>query len=636
MPGIYGFIEKGCSGKLKETGERVKQYLRHLNSYHQKTIDFDSSISGISVPYEIKETGPFYDKATGLIINIDGRIDYLIDEKGNNHKPRIGETHKNIAELFIQHGDNIPHFLSGTFNISIFNPKNKELIIFNDIIGNRFIYYYFNDNFFIYGPELKTFLAYPDFKPSPNVDALADLCNFGRLWGDKSLLVGVALLPAASILMLKNEQVFVKSYFIQRHTGKKEFESDEDLIDEGWGLLNQSIDRCLAGKTSVALPITAGLDSRFLLAAVQLRGIDFICYTHADNKSCVEYKIAKQITRKLGVPKHKFLLISPDKVGQHLQWSAWLNDGMELASTSYHIDIAHQMAQFCDGLMNGIFGGHMSVSDGFYFPEYDRTDLDNRFSLFTNIVKARGRSVNDAPPPAGFFTDSYSDFLYNSARSTISNGLESFEQVSNNFAEQINIYVRKILLRNMMNRKDINRYFQKDELVYGDPDLFRYYLDIPFKRKRDNCIYYGIYKKYFPHLIDLPTIHTGENTIREKLIDKEKSSETRDFASMKRLFYYYLGRASGGIINIRDNFSYKHYNNWYRSSKTLRIILDEILLDERTLARHHVNPDQLRLGIKRQRRCGEAYNSLMLLAQIELFYRFFIEHDEQPMAKLLD
>ncbi len=634
MPGIYGFLDNNHSVKLLKTEGKAKRYLNHLSHYHQNSVFVDNYISGISVPYEIIPIGPHHDKKNGLVINLDGRIDYYIDDNGYKHTPINDDVYKIIANLFIKHGNNIPSYLSGSYNITIYSQSNKELIIFNDIIGNRFLYYYFCEDYFIYGPELKTFLAHPYFKPRPNMYALADICNFQKIWGYKTLLEDVYLLPAASILILSKKHIDVNSYFIPSHTGNKALDTDEELIDEGWKLINQSVDRCLADKVSVALPITAGLDSRLLLAAVKMRGVDYTCYTHADSKSCVEYKIARIVTQRMQVPKHIFILISPDTVGQYLHYAAWLNDCTELASASYHVDIAHQMTSGSDGLMNGIFGGHMSFSDGFYIPEHDRTDLDfdNRYSLFTDIVKARGRSITDPPPPAGIYSDPYSEFLYSTAKSTIIKGLKQFERISDNFSEQIVAYVRDTLLRNMMNRKDINRIFQKDELVFSDPDLFRYFLDIPFRKKHNNKIYYGIFKKYLPHLIDMPTIHTGENARRKNLIDESRSIARKDMNYLKYILSHYIGRASGGIINIRNNMQYKHYNQWYRTSKILRLNIEKILLDDRTLGRKHINPDIVRQRIKKQRRGGEEYGKLLILTQIELFYRLFIEHDEQPQG----
>jgi hypothetical protein len=284
-------------------------------------------------------------------------------------------------------------------------------------------------------------------------------------------------------------------------------------------------------------------------------------------------------------------------------------------------------------LLNGIFGGHISFSDGFYFPEYDhcRYSREKRLGIFTDLVKARGRSVFQEPPQSGMYSDSFSSFLYDSARETILSGFEEFENVSDNFSEQIIAYIRNVLLRNMMNRKDIHDFFHRDELVFADPDLFRYYLKIPYKMKENNKIYYDMIGKYAPELIDLPTIHTGERRVRNKL-NSEGHAENTNGAELMRKALYYTGRLSRGKFNYYDKFSYKHYNQWYRKSRILRNKMEEILLDDRTLSRDHLNPSAVRSCIEKQRAGGDYYESLMLLIQIELFHRYFIEGDSRPQV----
>jgi hypothetical protein len=277
----------------------------------------------------------------------------------------------------------------------------------------------------------------------------------------------------------------------------------------------------------------------------------------------------------------------------------------------------------------------MSFSETYSRPEHDKDDLDfaQRYTLFSRFIKARGVPVAlGCPKSEGYYAHDFSLFLYDAAVESCKKELKEIAIVSDMYSEQLDYYIRKIFLRRMMNCKDITRYVLADELIFADPELFRFYLSIPISRRRGSHLYYKMYDKYLPQLVSLPTIHTGERKIRRN-ISAEQTSNSGNFSLWKNMIGYYLGRSSRGKINFRGKFSYKHPDYWYRQSENLRIVMESILLDDRTLQRSHLNADKVRALVKRERAGGDSYGALMNIIQIELFHRFFIEGDTPPEFK---
>ena len=105
--------------------------------------------------------------------------DYVIVYNGQLYNTKeLRETLKNngfvfkghsdtevLLKSFIHYGENVCKYLNGIFGFAIWNSKTEELFIGRDHFGIKPLYYSkFKDNF-IFASEIKSILAFPDFKP---------------------------------------------------------------------------------------------------------------------------------------------------------------------------------------------------------------------------------------------------------------------------------------------------------------------------------------------------------------------------------------------------------------------------------------------------------------------------------------
>src|SRR5215204_3507108 len=91
------------------------------------------------------------------------------------------DTHSDtevILHSWREWGIDAIHQWHGMFAIAMWDEKVNELICIRDRAGVKPLYYYWQDELFIFGSELKSFASHPHFKKEINRDAVASFLQY--------------------------------------------------------------------------------------------------------------------------------------------------------------------------------------------------------------------------------------------------------------------------------------------------------------------------------------------------------------------------------------------------------------------------------------------------------------------------
>lgn len=89
------------------------------------------------------------------------------------------------------------------------------------------------------------------------------------------------------------------------------------------------------------------------------------------------------------------------------------------------------------------------------------------------------------------------------------------------------------------------------------------------------------------------------------------------------LYIYYAGRLSAGRWNPTSRVHYDHYNQWYRRNKSVRAMIQEVLLDPQTLGRGLFRREGVERSLRQQDLGQSLFGRLAGLYNIEMWHRLF-------------
>lgn len=96
-----------------------------------------------------------------------------------------------------EYGTALPEKLRGMFAFVIWDTKQKSLFGCRDYFGIKPLYYAVMDQSFLFGSEIKSFLAHPHFRKELNPSALEQYLTFQYSPTEDTFFLGVKKLPAA-------------------------------------------------------------------------------------------------------------------------------------------------------------------------------------------------------------------------------------------------------------------------------------------------------------------------------------------------------------------------------------------------------------------------------------------------------
>jgi asparagine synthase (glutamine-hydrolysing) len=167
---------------------------------------------------------PQLDRSGRYVITFNGEIFNFkeLKSKLTNYDFRTSSDTEVILAAYMQWGKNCPKFLKGQFAFAIWDRHEKELFIARDRLGEKPLYYYHDDQKFVFASEIRALLTAACVTPRINKYALAEFLKYQCVHPPNTLLCEIFQVQPATYAILKDHKLNFETYWDP--TEKKPFD----------------------------------------------------------------------------------------------------------------------------------------------------------------------------------------------------------------------------------------------------------------------------------------------------------------------------------------------------------------------------------------------------------------------------
>ena len=302
MCGIVGFIDKSKDKKkiIKDMADLIIHRGPDSDGYY---VDDNIALGFRRLSIIDLGTGsqPIFNEEKDKVIIFNGEIyNYQIikeDLLDKGHKFTTKADTEVILHGYEEYGEKILNKLRGMFSFVIYDIKTKELFGARDFFGIKPFYYYIDDDVFMFGSEIKSFLGNPNFKREFNKEMLPLYLSFQYSALENSFFKNVYKLKPGCYFKYRDGKFKLEKYY-NLELEPYEDRSFDDFKDGIRDLLNDSVEAHKVSDVEVGSFLSSGVDSS-LIATISSVNKTFTVGWDNNNYSEIDY--AKDLSKKIKV-----------------------------------------------------------------------------------------------------------------------------------------------------------------------------------------------------------------------------------------------------------------------------------------------------------------------------------------------
>jgi asparagine synthetase B (glutamine-hydrolysing) len=281
--------------------------------------------------------------------------------------------------------------VNGQFAGAIFHRDTGAIELVCDRYGLHSLCWTRRNGVFAFASEAKALLAVPGVGRELDPEGLAAFLLLGEHFSDTTLLSGVKVAPAASILRSSGGAPSVETWWRIRYTRSVARSQEDEAARAAGRLFRRAVDRQTAGGERIGVPLSGGLDSRICLAAVpEGRRGAVTSFTWGD-PGCLDRRFGRATARRLGV-RHLDFDYRYEALVEGAARGAWITDGLAGASDFHILSYVGDLAADADVILNG-FAGDALLGGNFHWRRIRGLPIEA-------LARATFSKRNDAVPLA--------------------------------------------------------------------------------------------------------------------------------------------------------------------------------------------------------------------------------------------
>lgn len=214
---------------------------------------------------------PIYNEDNTKVIVFNGEVYNYQDLRNKlikkGHKFKTNGDAEVILHGYEEYGCEFFSKLRGMFSFVIYDKKTKEVVGVRDYFGIKPLYYYKDDESFMFASEIKSFLPNPKFKKEINTSNLKMYLIFQYSIGEETFFKNVYKLMPGHYFKYKNGKITINKYF----------EISYDRSDTDYEKLKNDMEEVIANSVlchkisdvEVGSYLSGGVDSSYVVSVAK-------------------------------------------------------------------------------------------------------------------------------------------------------------------------------------------------------------------------------------------------------------------------------------------------------------------------------------------------------------------------------
>lgn len=595
MPGIAGIIGRGPRARHENDLKTMVECMKH-EPFYTSGYYVNESL-GVYAGWVCHQDSyadcmPLMNQEKTLVLLFAG--EHFSDATGAGC-PKATE----LLEAYEREGEKFLRGINGWFCGLLVDLRVGKVILFNDRYGMQRLHYHEEETRLLFGSEAKSLLKVTPELRQLDLRGVGELLSCNCVLDYRTIFARISLLPGGVAWSWdKAGNHTKKTYF-----SPSEWESLEPLDEKTFlGQLAETVNvvmpRYFKEKGRIGMSLTGGLDSRMIMACLNLNPGELPCYTFGGKKDMLDITIARQVAEACD---QKYSVLRLD--------SSFFADFPSLAQQTIYLT---------DGTVD------VASTHDMFFNKAARLIAPIRITGKFGSEVVRDHTMFNAEAYEG-------DLFVPEMRAQISKGAETLAAAKN--GHQLSVALFKDFPWREFNKIVIEQSQSVFRSPYMDNDLAALMYRAPAGVRSSNHPQRGI-------------IREGNPKLRSIISDRGYGEQTNPLiAKAIELYYYVIFKTDYTYLYAMPHWltqldtwlmaltggkqffglqKFEYYRIWYR--KELAGYVKDILLDQRTLNRPYFDRKVLTRMVQTHTRGSHNYTfELTKAISLELTQRLLIE-----------
>lgn len=319
MCGIFGFTGYHDPGVLRSMANSVIHRGPDDEGFYQNNL-IGLGMRRLSIIDVAQGQQPIHNEDRSIWTVCNGEIyNYLelraeLEKKGHIFYTDHSDT-ETIVHLYEEYGPDFPHKINGMFAIALWDERKQLLLLFRDRLGVKPLFYAIVGDELLFGSEIKTILAHPNYCRSINHVAIYHYLTFKNVPAPLTAFDGIiALCPGERLTWYGKRKFDVNRWW------RIVFREDESM-DEGYAtstileLLEDSTRLRMRCDVPFGAYLSGGVDSSSIVALMTryadqpIKTFSLGYEDELKNKEADLY-YARKVSEQYGTEHHEYIMSS--------------------------------------------------------------------------------------------------------------------------------------------------------------------------------------------------------------------------------------------------------------------------------------------------------------------------------------